>query len=81
MSIGILIKLVLSTEPEDTRIVCEHDTRTLTCPSGTTLNIMYADYGRVDSSLCRNGRYEVDGNEMNPMTPCQLDVLAIVQGW
>ena len=65
----------------DTKIVCQSDTRSLVCPSGKTLNILSADWGRTNNVLCRNNDYAIDSDQMNPTTPCSQDVTAHVQGW
>ena len=61
--------------------ICEHDNAELSCDAGSVLQIVSADYGRVDNRRCRNGLWPVNGPQMNPINACRHDVTGIVKGW
>ena len=61
--------------------ICEHNINNIFCPEGEFMEILAADYGRVDNTVCRNSRYAPDSVEMNPAKICRSDVTDIVATW
>ena len=54
--------------------LCQGDVVALTCPIGFGINVTAALYGRTGNSECQNGRHDPNSAEMNPASPCTLDI-------
>ena len=46
------VLILFSFKSGDQAIICEYEQGTITCPSGSTVNIHSASYGRTSTSVC-----------------------------
>jgi len=56
------LNVVYSCQPEDETSnvnMCEGETKTLSCPAGSVVNIQEASYGRLSSEICQGYSYAV----------------------
>ena len=79
--VHILSFFYFSACPFYAAVICQQDTVTLTCPAGEIMTILGADYGRTDTTVCRNGRYADDSTQMTTGIPCALDITDIIGSW